>query len=117
MNLLLIVGLNPASGIPAVIQRMVTPVRVGEAELSIERIFSHAHKQEHQGRNHKRDRTHGEQNKRQSSKASFARPMRVSQRLVAKRLNALAHRFEGGHHDEQCTPVRRYARKCDGGAQ
>ena len=84
--------------------------------LSIERVFSHAHKQEHQGHNDQRDGTHGEQNQRQNGKASFARPMRVSKCFVAERLNALAHRFEGVDHAWQCTSMHSGVHKCVGGA-
>lgn len=94
---------------------MIVIVSVGEA-FPIEQILSHAHNQKHQGHNHKRDGAHGEQNQRQNRKASLARPMRVSQRFVAQRMHALAHRFECVNHGGQCTPMHSYARKCVGGA-
>ncbi len=91
-------------------------VGIGETALSIERVFNHAHNQEHQGHNHKRDGAHGEQNQRQNGKASLARPIWVRQRLVAERLHALAHRFEGVDHGRQCTPMHSGMRKYVGGA-
>ena len=90
-------------------------IEVGD-NLPVGHIFNHAHKQEHQGHNDQRDGTHGEQNECQNGKASLARPMGVSKCFVANRLNALAHRFEYGHHGGQCTPMHRYARKYAGGA-
>ena len=95
--------------------KVVIIFEVGHA-FPIEQVFCHAGKQEHQGHYNHRDGTHGEQNQRQNGKASLTRPMRMSKRLVAKRLNALAHRFEYGHHGGECTPLLRNARKCMGGA-
>ena len=94
----------------------IVPFGIRDA-LSIERILNHAHHQKHQRHDDQRDGAHGEQNECQNGKASLARPMGVSKCFVAKRLNALAHRFECGHHYGQCTPMRRYARKCADSAQ
>ena len=116
MKLFIIHGFNPFFVRDVILALdMIVIVSVGEA-FPIQQILSHPRDQEHRGHNDQRDRTHGEQNKRQSSKASFARPMRVCKRLVAKRLNVLAHRFERGHHGVQCTPMHRDARKCADGA-
>ena len=116
MKLITIHGFNPFI-MREVILTLDTIIIVGIRDaFSIERIFSDAHNQEHQGQNDQRDGAHGEQNECQNGKAGFARPMRVCKRLVAKRLNALAHRFEYGHHGGECTPLLRNARKCMGGA-
>ena len=118
MKLITIHGFNPFFMREVILTLdTIVVVGVGETALSIERVFNHAHNQKHKRQNDQRDRTHAEQNECQNGKAGFARPMWVSKRLVAKRLNALAHRFERDHHGGQCTPMNRHARKCAGGAQ
>ena len=116
MKLFIIHGFNPFFMRDVILALdMIVIVSVGEA-FPTQQILSHPRDQEHHGHNDQRDGTHGEQNECQNGKASLARPMGVSKCFVAKRLNALAHRFEGFNHGWQCTPMHRYARKCVGGA-
>jgi len=89
---------------------------IGEP-FPIEQILCHADKQQHQGHNDQCDGAHGEHYECQSAKASFARPVRVCNGLIAERLNALAHRFECRHHGGKCTPRHSNTRKCMDGAQ